>query len=234
MRYVDYNTNTEKRSAYKWLTLLLIVAIVIFTITFSIGLPIYVRPFYYAHIEPLDMPYWTDLSAEQIREAYDEVLDYLTLPGREFGTGVLKYSEEGASHFADCKRLFNLNLWGMLISGTTVVLLTWLNKRGKIAFYRFRDYKPCFFAGVGTLALFATLGGVCAFDFDVAFRVFHKLFFPGKDNWLFDPRVDEIINVMPFEFFRNCAILILLSIVVISVTLIVIGVRAKAQSKHRT
>ena len=39
--------------------------------------------------------------------------------------------------------------------------------------------------------------------------LFHALFFPGKDNWLFDPRADQIINILPQEFFRDCAILIL-------------------------
>ncbi len=211
----------------KGLTVLLIAAIIIFTVTFSIGLPIYVRPFYYAHIEALDMPYWTDLSYAQIREAYDEVLDYLTLPGGEFGAGVLSYSEEGASHFADCKKLFNLNLWAMLISGVLIISLVLLDKRGKISFYRFGGFPPCFTAGAGTLSLFAVLGGLAAINFDLAFQVFHKVFFPGKDNWLFDPKVDEIINVMPFEFFRNCAILILSSVVVISVTLIIIGAKAR-------
>ena len=211
----------------KALSVLLVISTVVLTITFSIGLPIYFRPFYYAHIEALDMPYVTDLTKEEIKEAYDEVLDYLTLPNREFGTGVLGFSEEGASHFADCKKLFNLNLWGMLISGAAIITLTVLDKKGIISFCRFCGLRPCLWAGVGTLGLFVTVGGLAAINFDLAFQVFHKIFFPGKDNWLFDPSVDEIINVMPFEFFRNCAILILSSVIIISVTLIVIGARAK-------
>ena len=38
--------------------------------------------------------------------------------------------------------------------------------------------------------------------------VFHAIFFPGKDNWIFDPAADQIILVMPEVFFRNCALLI--------------------------
>lgn len=209
------------------LSVILIFAIIIFTITFSIGLPIYVRPFYYAHIEALDMPYYTGVSAEEIREAYDEVLDYLTLPGGEFGSGVLNYSESGASHFADCKKLFNLNFSAMLFSGAVIIAVTLLTKKGLITLSKFGGFNLCFFAGVGTLALFLTVGALAAIDFEVAFEVFHKLFFPGKDNWLFDPKVDEIINVMPFEFFRNCAILIFSSIIIISVTLIVVGVQKR-------
>ena len=53
------------------------------------------------------------------------------------------------------------------------------------------------------------VGALAALDFDRAFVAFHALFFPGKDNWLFDPAQDQIINILPQEFFRSCAILIL-------------------------
>ena len=211
----------------KLLTLLLIIALVIAIITFSIGLPIYFRPFYYAQIEPLDIPDMTGYTAEQIREGYDEVLDYLTRPGGNFSAGVFRFSEEGASHFADCKGLFNLNLAGFLISSSAIVLLAVLWKKGKVKFTNPLRMHPVAFSGVATLSLFALIGGVAALDFDTAFVVFHSIFFPGKDNWLFDPGTDEIILAMPEEFFMNCAILILSSIIILSVLLIVFGTRAK-------
>jgi len=49
---------------------------------------------------------------------------------------------------------------------------------------------------------------LAATDFNRAFVVFHALFFPGKENWIFDPRTDEIINILPQEFFMNCAVCI--------------------------
>lgn len=213
------------------LTVLLGLAIIISTITFSIGLPIYLRPFYYAHIDALDMPSETGWSKQTIKEAYDEVLDYLTLPGGEFGSGELSFSEEGASHFADCKALFNLNLWAFIISATFIITVCILKKRGLIEFSCGSGYALCLCAGATTLLLFALVGGVAAIDFDTAFYVFHAIFFPGKDNWLFDPRADEIINVMPQEFFMNCAILIVSSIITISLTLIIIGAVARIRAK---
>ena len=222
----------EKNTSGRILSAILIVAIAIVIITFSIGLPIYVRPFYYAHIEPLDMPYWTDLPAETIREAYDDVLDYLTLPGGEFKAGVFPFSEEGASHFADCKKLFTLNLVAFIISSAYIVTVLLLSKKGIVSLHRYRGFDSGFWAGVGTLSAFALFGGLAALDFDRAFEVFHKIFFPGKDNWVFDYDTDPIIWVMPEEFFMNCAILILSSVVVISALLIIIGVRRKAKNKN--
>ena len=49
---------------------------------------------------------------------------------------------------------------------------------------------------------------LAALDFDGAFTVFHSIFFPGKDNWLFDPVTDPVILILPEAFFRNCAIAI--------------------------
>jgi hypothetical protein len=42
----------------------------------------------------MDLPAYTGLTAGELRTAYNEVLDYLTLPGREFGTGAFPHSAE--------------------------------------------------------------------------------------------------------------------------------------------
>ena len=59
------------------------------------------------------------------------------------------------------------------------------------------------------------VGGLAALDFDRAFTVFHTIFFPGKDNWLFDPMTDPVILILPEAFFRSCAILILAAVFVV-------------------
>ncbi len=208
------------------------IALVVFTITVSIGLPIYVRPFYYAHIESLDLPAQTGHTAEEIRDAYDEVLDYLTLPNREFGTGVFRHSAEGESHFVDCKGLFDLNFWA-LVSSAAVIVAAWvLHKKRVITLCRVRGYDLPFAAGVGTLGLFAVLIALVSVDFDTAFVVFHKIFFPGKDNWLFSAVEDEIIGALPQEFFMHCAMLIGGAVVAISLTLIVVGIVRKKKCER--
>ena len=67
---------------------------------------------------------------------------------------------------------------------------------------------PSFWAGVTAGGLVLILAGLAALDFNRAFVIFHAIFFPGKDNWIFDSATDQIILVMPEEFFCNCAILI--------------------------
>ena len=108
----------DKEKLNKWLTRLFAFALFIFILTFSIGLPIYFRPFYYLHINALDLParYNSECTYEMVKDAYDEILDYLTLPGKEFGTGEFPHSPEGASHFADVKGLFTLNTVALISS----------------------------------------------------------------------------------------------------------------------
>lgn len=207
------------------------VALAILILTFSIGLPIYFRPFYYVQIDTLDMVERTGYSYEVIKAAYDEVLNYLTLPWCEFGTGELAWSESGASHFADCLFLFNLNAAALIISAAIVIVVLILSKRGVISLAKPLGLNLGFWSGASLLGVFGLLALLVSQDFNTAFTVFHALFFPGKDNWVFNPYTDEIIKVMPQEFFMNCAILIVSSIILISLTLIVLGIVGKAREK---
>ena len=188
------------------LSLLCMVCVCLFLLTASIGLPIYIRPFYYAHIDALDLEALSGYSGEQIRDAYDEVLDYLTLPGREFGTGELPHSADGKAHFEDCKVLFDLN--AALLMGSGAVLLVLFVMRKKWGSYRLGRRSAAWWAALLSLTAPIMIGALAAIDFDRAFVIFHSIFFPGKSNWIFDWYTDPIIRVLPQEFFRNCAILI--------------------------
>ena len=208
---------------HKFLTSLWCLFTVLLVITGSIALPIYFRPFYYWQIEPLGIPETTGYDKQTVIEAYDQVLDYLVLPNREFETGVFPHSEEGASHFADCKALFDLNAIVLVVSLIGLALLGLHRRRKVFTLYRFRGRHPAAICGGCVLALFAVLGGLAALNFNRAFKVFHAIFFPGKENWLFDSRVDPIILAMPQDFFMNCAVLILSSVVLCSVGLLLYG-----------
>ena len=188
------------------LSVLCAVCVFFFLLTVSIGLPIYIRPFYYAHIGAYELEQVSGYSEAQIRQAYDEVLDYLTLPGKEFGTGEMPCSHEAEHHFADCRVLFELNAFILVGSGLILALLFALRK--KWGPYRLGRHSAAWWAAVLSVTAPMIIGALAALDFDRAFVVFHSIFFPGKTNWLFDWYADQIIRVLPQEFFRNCAILI--------------------------
>lgn len=208
-------------------TAILCVFTVLLIITFSISLPICIRPFYYAHIEKYNLVEVTGKSKTQIIEAYDDVLDYLTLPNKEFSTGDFAYSKEGKSHFADCKALFTLNFTVLFVSLAVIILLNVLKYKKIITFAKPFSLNASFTSGIATLSLFTVIGLLAALDFDKAFVVFHNIFFFGKDNWLFDSSIDQIISALPQEFFLNCGILIIASIFIISISLIIYAIFKK-------
>lgn len=195
----------------RMLSLLCTVCVALLLLTVSIGLPIYVRPFYYAHIDAYGLERISGYSGQEIRQAYDAVLDYLTLPGKEFSTGVFPHSAEGKAHFEDCKGLFDLNA-GLMLGSAAVLAVLYL-MRGKWGPYRLGRLSAPAWAAVLSLTAPMVIGALAALDFDRAFAVFHTIFFPGQTNWVFDWYADPIIRVLPQEFFRNCAIVIGLSLV---------------------
>ena len=142
----------------KVLTSLMCLFAALLVITGSIALPIYIRPFYYCQIDPLGITAATGYDKQTIIDAYDEVLDYLTLPNREFGTGVFPHSVEGASHFADCKVLFDLNAAVLLVSLLGVVVLALLLRRGTFTLHHPRGLHPATVCGGSILLAFAAVG----------------------------------------------------------------------------
>lgn len=208
------------------LTVLFIVALIIALLTFCIGLPIYCRFFYYIQINTLNLTdeaakYGIQASYNDIKTAYDGIINFCTLPNQPFNSGIFKMSESGINHFADCKILFDLNFYGLLVSTIITATLTVLHKLKIVTILRPFGHSSYFLAAIIAVALPVIIGLLCLIvGFDKAFEAFHGMFFPGKENWLFDARYDQIIIVMPEEFFMNCAIIIGVALVAFSAALI--------------
>lgn len=203
-------------------------------LTASIAAPLLCRPFYYAHIEALDLDGYTGLSVAQIKQAFDQVMDYCLGLRSDFAAGVLPFSQSGASHFADVRVLFLLDLWVAVISLAALVVLFVIGRKRKLTPAPLLGHGPGFWAAIGLGGLFLIVGCLAATNFDRAFVVFHALFFPGKTNWLFDWRTDPIILLLPETFFRNCAILILALLIFWCVVLIAADLLAQRRRRKRT
>ena len=206
-------------------------------ITLSIGFPIYFRPFYYLQIEGLGVPENTGMTAEQIRQAYNELLNYLTIPGREFSVGAFNYSASGVSHFEECKSLFLLNGRALLLSALIIALIAVLAKTRVLRLESTAVLGAIKWAGIANLCAFTLAGLLIALlGFNRAFAYFHLLVFPSNLNWLFDPLTDGIILALPRDFFLRCAIVIIVLAVLLSMLAVIapraIRVKSKAENKE--
>ena len=191
----------------KFFSVLTSVALVLFLVAGSVAVPILCRGFYYSQIQALDLPGQTGYSQEVIRDAFDEVMDYLVGDG-SFGTGELRWSESGRTHFADCRVLFQLDFRILEVSAALLAAVAVLTLAGKIRLHRFAGRGPCFWAFIGMGTVVLLLGIWAVIDFASLFTAFHTLFFPGKTNWVFDYRLDEIILILPEAFWARAAALV--------------------------
>lgn len=209
----------------KLLSVILATATAVFLLTGSIALPILLRPFYYAHITPLALEQTSGLDRGQIVTAYDEMMDFCTGRTAEFSTGILPWSAAGREHFVDVRGLFRLDLTTAAISG--LFLLGWApaGKACRIQPYRFRNRGFAFWGCIGLGGFFLIIGTFSAVNFHRAFLLFHRVFFPGKSNWVFYSHTDGIIRILPQAFFRNCALLILITAVLLCCVIILSDLR---------
>ena len=204
----------------KLLAALTAVATAVLVPSGSIAVPILCRPFYSAQIGIYQLPERTGLTVEQIREAFDQMLDFCLGLRNDFSVGILPWSESGRDHFADVRTLFQLDLVLLILSAAALLVLFLVSRRRGLVPARLLGRGPGFWAAVGLATVFLGIGALAATDFSRAFVLFHTLFFPGKTNWIFDWHTDPIILLLPEAFFRNCAILILVLLVFWCVVLV--------------
>ena len=178
----------------------------VFLLTASVTVPILWRGFYYSQIEALNLTARSGFSPTVIREAFDQVMDFLVW-GQPYGTGQLRSSAEGRAHFADCQFLFRVDF---IVAAVTGVILLFLLIRA----LNDPSFRRKFAFSVPLLSL-CILGGVLlilgvwAFvDFTSLFTVFHRLAFPGKTNWIFEASTDQIILILPEDFWVRAAALV--------------------------
>jgi integral membrane protein (TIGR01906 family) len=139
---------------------------------------------------------WTGYSTPQLRQATDAILSDLILGPPNFnvvvaGQEVLNARER--QHMSDVRGVF-LGL-AVLALASLVVL---------VAAYRLLRSSPRFWRAVrggaaGLAVGVLVVGVVGAFAFDLAFDVFHRLFF-AAGSYTFDPRTDRLVQLFPDQF----------------------------------
>jgi len=179
----------------------ILLAIVVLLFMSALGLAvIHLTDFPYTlDIDFLKLSESTGLSRDEILLNYNAVLSYLSpFNFSEFSLPTLGYSATGVFHFIQVKFMFNAVYLAGFISALILALLTIKKAVSK---------ETLWLSGIITLIIPALLGFALASNFDRAFTLFHTLFFEGS-TWLFNPKVDQIINILPMDFFMHCAYLL--------------------------
>lgn len=189
--------------------------LLISSVVFSVIVTLNISPILYSLFIKLNkVPNYNNLSSEEILNDYNNIIHYLNSPQEE----ILKFknfkiSPIGEFHFLEVKEIFSsiyLICLACLILG--IILFILLKKfKLKISLKAFN----IFFYEV----LFIFLSLILSFylNFSKVFTLFHKIFF-NNDYWIFDPKKDPIINVLPESYFLFLAVFILFLVMILSIT----------------
>lgn len=203
---------------------------VLLALTFSIAIPILWRDFYYLHIDLLNIVKATGVSRSDLIYSFNKLMDSLVFY-KEFGEGVFEYSVSGMNHFLDCRILFTLDLVTLPISFVVFLVYFILIKTKKIIVYRPAGMSILFYASFVPILLLGALAIYALIDVNSAYTFFHAVLFPGKDNWVFNPRTDPIINALPEQFFLDCGILIFSVLLLVLLVVIIYNIVKKVKSR---
>jgi len=175
-----------------------LLAVLVLLFTTALGLAfINVTGFpYSSDIDKLSICETSGFSREEVLENYNAMLQYLSpFSTAKFDLPTMKYSASGSYHFAQCKALFRMTY---LLGFASAVLLVLLIAKKAISRVMLR------ISAIITVAVPLLLNCAFLMNPDRAFVMFHLLVFEGK-SWIFDPKLDEIIKILPVDFFVHCA-----------------------------
>ena len=209
-------------------TLVYALSFIVLVVTFSIAIPILWRDFYFFHIDLLNITEATGYSKSDLIMSFNELMDSLVFY-KPFSEGVFDYSISGMNHFLDCRILFTLDLVALPISFIIFLVYIILIKLNFIKVYRIKGMSILFYASFVPIVVLGALAIFALIDVNSAYAFFHAVLFPGKDNWVFNPYTDPIINALPEQFFLDCGILIFGVMLLILLAVIIFNIVRKVK-----
>jgi integral membrane protein (TIGR01906 family) len=149
---------------------------------------------------------WTGFTESELRGVTDAMLADLVFGPPDFdvaiaGAPVLNERERG--HMRDVRGVF-IGFFAVAAVAAAAVLAIAARRRGTD---RARTWGA---VRGGAIALIAALvvGGVVSFiAFDALFETFHSIFFPGG-SYTFDPATERLVQLFPFQFWQETALLV--------------------------
>ena len=209
-------------------TLVYALSFIVLVATFSIAIPILWRDFYFFHIDLLNITEAAGCSKSDLIMSFNELMDSLVFY-KPFSEGVFDYSISGMNHFLDCRILFTLDLVALPISFIIFLVYIILIKLNFIKVYRIKGMSILFYASFVPIVVLGALAIFALIDVNSAYAFFHAILFPGKDNWVFNPYTDPIINALPEQFFLDCGILIFGVMLLILLVVIIFNIVRKVK-----
>ena len=169
---------------------------------------------------------WTGYTTQELRSATDAILSDLILGGpfdvQVNGQTVLEPREQ--AHMSDVRTVFR-GLWILAIISIGVLIVASRRPDRSRMWGSVRN-------GARVLAVaVVALGVVGLVAFDQLFETFHEIFFP-PGSFLFDPRTDKLVQLFPFDFWQETALVVGAVIIVVAIVVAFVAGRRAARTSR--
>ncbi len=177
---------------------------------------------------------WTGFSDTELRTVTDAILADLVLGPPAFDVeldGVPVLNERERSHMRDVRTVF-MGFFALAIVLVVAALVIAWRRRGDTR----AAARTWTAIRTGALALVIGLiavGAVALLAFDVLFEVFHTLLFPGG-SYTFDPSTERLVQLFPFRFWQETAILVGIVAVVLGLVLAAVASARRGRAVRAT
>lgn len=194
-----YKKKSRKTSVFTIITSL---TLALFLISSSVKLALNAKFIYYTDIDFLNISEQNNIDKDTLKKNYDVLISYVQNGDiKELNFPDFEMSPHGKIHFEEVKVLFRYIDY--LFYGTLAISFI-----GIIFLLLKRSYSFLKTTSILMILLPVVMAIPFAVDFNATFTVFHNIAF-NNDYWLFDPKKDPVINVLPEAFFMHEAIAIL-------------------------
>lgn len=182
------------------------VVIIAGAVRFTMGF----KSLYYFDVDYLDIPATSGISREDIRLNYDYLIDFNLSKDKdlEFKMPTLKSSTQGKIHFEEVRDIFQNVNKVMTVFCTVSLIGVYFSLKNK-------NLEILNFTSKTLLVIPLTLSIPIILNFKKSFIIFHKLLF-DNNYWIFDPKLDPVIDILPERFFFHAGIMILVLILLAS------------------
>lgn len=223
---MNYNTIYDRiklevcvlKRADKILAIVAMFMLIIALLLTSFQIAIYGDPeykFYEKEYTKYNVTESLNMEMEDVMIVTDYMMDYLI--GKEAELSIVTdvdgkeqdfFNEQDRLHMWDVQNLFlgGLKLRNILLIITAAIVILLGVKKAELKILLPNAYTKAFLVFVGILVF---LGIAFTIDFTKCFTVFHEIFFTN-DLWLFDPRTDYMIRMLPEGFFADMVVRIIL------------------------
>ncbi len=192
----------------------------------AVTLPLFLNPVWVAFEQGrAEASAWTGFPEPELRAATDAILNDLVLGPPDFDVavaGVPVLNERERGHMRDVRGVF-IAFFAVTVALAVVALAIHARRRGDDRAHSWRAVRD----GAKMLIVVLVVGGVISFvAFEALFEVFHRIFFAGG-SYTFDPATERLVQLFPFRFWQETAIVVgAVSIVLAAIVAVIAARRA--------